>query len=44
MPSAELKALEFLNSEPLRSDPRNHTIHVVELLHVHNFIFAVMPR
>ncbi|KIM36271.1 hypothetical protein M413DRAFT_319599 [Hebeloma cylindrosporum] len=44
VPSAELKALELLNSEPLRSDPRNHTIHVVEYLHIHNFIFAVMPR
>ncbi|KIM36293.1 hypothetical protein M413DRAFT_320168 [Hebeloma cylindrosporum] len=42
--SAELKALELLNSEPLRSDPRNHTIHVVEFLHLHNFVFAVMPR
>ncbi|KIM36284.1 hypothetical protein M413DRAFT_449331 [Hebeloma cylindrosporum] len=38
------KALEFLNSEPLRSDPRNHTIHVVEFLPIYNFIFAVMPR
>lgn len=44
MPSAELKALEFLNSEPLRLDPRNHTIDVVESFHVHNFIFAAGTR
>ena len=30
--------------EPVRSDPRNHTIHVIEFLTFENLVFAVMPK
>ncbi|KAF8899593.1 hypothetical protein CPB84DRAFT_1780143 [Gymnopilus junonius] len=43
-PSDELKALRFLNNKEMRSDPRNHTIPMLELLKFDNFIFAVMPK
>ncbi|KIM36285.1 hypothetical protein M413DRAFT_449332 [Hebeloma cylindrosporum] len=43
-PSQELKVLQYLNSEPVRSDPRNHTIFVVDFLNINGLIFAVMPR
>ncbi|KIM36290.1 hypothetical protein M413DRAFT_319948 [Hebeloma cylindrosporum] len=43
-PSQELKILQYLNTEPVRSDPRNHTILVVDYLNINGLIFAVMPR
>ena len=39
----ELKILELLNNEPLKSDPGNATVHVVEFLHYHDWHFIVMP-
>jgi len=39
----ELEALRFLSSEPLRSDPANHTIPVLEFLSLPEITFAVMP-
>jgi len=44
VPSNELKVLQYLNTEPVRSDPRNHTIPVIEYLNISNLIFVVMPR
>ncbi|PPR05617.1 hypothetical protein CVT26_009138 [Gymnopilus dilepis] len=43
-PSHELEILEFLNSKQARSDPRNHTIPVIEFLRYDKFVFVVMPR
>lgn len=39
----ELKILELLNVEPLKSDPSNATVPIVELLHYHDWHFVVMP-
>ena len=40
---AELQILRVLNSEPLRSDPSNSTIRVIEFLTYDDWHFAVMP-
>jgi hypothetical protein len=39
----ELKILELLNVEPLKSDPANATAPIVEFLHYHDWHFVVMP-
>ena len=39
----ELEILQHLNSEPLRSDPDNSTVPVLEFLSFHDWQFAVMP-
>ncbi|KAF9481627.1 hypothetical protein BDN70DRAFT_854812 [Pholiota conissans] len=41
--SVELQILRFLNSSPMRSDPRNATVPVLEFLEFHGWIFVVMP-
>ncbi|KIM47415.1 hypothetical protein M413DRAFT_62165, partial [Hebeloma cylindrosporum] len=41
-PSNQLKVLQYLNEEGVRSDPRNHTIHVLEFLTFYNLIFACL--
>ena len=35
--------MELLNVEPLKSDPANATVQVVEFLHYHDWYFVVMP-
>jgi hypothetical protein len=40
----ELQILQFLNSEPLRSDPANATVPVLEFLTYDGWKFAVMPH
>ncbi|OCH86784.1 hypothetical protein OBBRIDRAFT_852835 [Obba rivulosa] len=40
----ELEILQYINSEPLRSDPRNATVPVLEFLQYQDWWFAVMPR
>ena len=40
---SELEILQHLNSEPLRSDPHNSTVPVLEFLSFHDWQFAVMP-
>ncbi|KAF7763827.1 hypothetical protein Agabi119p4_8364 [Agaricus bisporus var. burnettii] len=42
--SNELKALKLLHSEPLRNDPRNRIIPVVDYIEFNHQTFAVMPR
>ncbi|KDR85852.1 hypothetical protein GALMADRAFT_132495 [Galerina marginata CBS 339.88] len=42
--SDELKVLRYLNTEKARSDPRNHTIPIIEYLTFDGLVFAVMPR
>ncbi|KAF7763828.1 hypothetical protein Agabi119p4_8365 [Agaricus bisporus var. burnettii] len=44
VPTNELKALQLLQSEPLRSDPRNHVIPVIEFIEFDRQTFVVMPR
>ncbi|KAF7763837.1 hypothetical protein Agabi119p4_8374 [Agaricus bisporus var. burnettii] len=44
VPANELKALQLLLSEPLRSDPRNHTIPIIEFIEFNQQTFIVMPR
>lgn len=39
----ELKILHLLNSEPLRSDPANSTVQVLEFLSFSDWQFVVMP-
>lgn len=39
----ELGILRKLNTEPLRSDPSNATVPVLEFLEVGDWTFAVMP-
>ncbi|ETW78624.1 hypothetical protein HETIRDRAFT_419877 [Heterobasidion irregulare TC 32-1] len=39
----ELEILQLLNSEPLRSDPANATVPVLEFLEFHDWHFVVMP-
>ena len=39
----ELEILQLLNSEPLRSDPANATVRVLEFLEFHDWHFVVMP-
>ncbi|KAL6302707.1 kinase-like domain-containing protein [Sparassis latifolia] len=39
----ERRILEILNSEPLRSDPANATIPVLDFLEYEDYCFAVMP-
>ena len=39
----ELEILQLLNSEPLRSDPANATVKVLEFLEFHDWHFVVMP-
>ena len=39
----ELEILHLLNSEPLKSDPTNSTVPVLEFLSFHDWQFAVMP-
>ncbi|KAH9483629.1 hypothetical protein JR316_0003099 [Psilocybe cubensis] len=43
-PSQELKVMQRLNSEKLRSDPANHTIYALDFLTFDKFVFVVMPR
>ena len=40
---SELKILELLSVEPLKSDPANPTVPIVEFLHYHDWHFVVMP-
>jgi hypothetical protein len=40
---AELQILRILNSEPLKSDPFNTTVPVLEFLTYEDWHFAVMP-
>ncbi|GBE83928.1 hypothetical protein SCP_0509870 [Sparassis crispa] len=39
----ERRTLELLNSEPLRSDPANTTVPVLDFLEYEDYCFAVMP-
>jgi len=43
-PTNELKVLQYLNKEGIRSDPRNRTIPVLEFITFNNLVFAIMPR
>ncbi|KDR85783.1 hypothetical protein GALMADRAFT_84930 [Galerina marginata CBS 339.88] len=43
-PSSELEILQFLDTKESRSDPRNHTIPIIEFLKFEKFTFVVMPR
>ena len=40
---SELEILHHLNLEPLRSDPNDSTVSVLEFLGFHDWQFAVMP-
>jgi serine/threonine protein kinase len=40
---SELEILQLLNSEPLKSDPANSTVPVLEFLSFHDWQFVVMP-
>ena len=42
--SAELEALQRLDPEELRSDPRNRTIPILEYIDTDGFVFIVIPR
>ncbi|EKM77844.1 hypothetical protein AGABI1DRAFT_21980, partial [Agaricus bisporus var. burnettii JB137-S8] len=42
--SSSLKALQLLHSEPLSTDPQNHTIPVIEYIEFNHQTFVVMPR
>ncbi|KAF7763836.1 hypothetical protein Agabi119p4_8373 [Agaricus bisporus var. burnettii] len=44
IPTKELKALQLLHSEPLSTDPQNHTIPVIEYIEFNRQTFVVMPR
>jgi hypothetical protein len=40
---SELQILRYLNSEPVRSDPANSTVPVIEFLQFQDWNFVVMP-
>ncbi|KDR85782.1 hypothetical protein GALMADRAFT_234858 [Galerina marginata CBS 339.88] len=42
--SYELQIMQYLNTPEARSDPRNHTIPIIEFLEFGKFTFVVMPR
>jgi len=43
-PSSELRILQHLNTKETRSDPRNHSIHVLQYISFDGLVFVVMPR
>lgn len=42
--AGEFEIYKTLNTKEMRSDPRNHTIPIVEFIKVEKYTFAVMPR